>query len=90
MLATKCEAYRWIPYGKLVGLTLSKDGANLPGMVTVDMDNFNKSLDNEIERLKTQYATYDSSSKNISFSEWFTPVDRNEIETAIKTTLSLP
>lgn len=87
MIATKVETHRWVSYAKLVGFTLAKDEKSLPGMVSIDVDNFDRSLDSEVERLKNDYGTYDATTKKVTFGPWFTPVDRDEIAAAIQAAL---
>lgn len=90
MIATKVETHKWVSYADLTAFILSKDGKQLPGMVTVDSANPDKSIENEITRLQTDYGTYDAATKKVSFGPWFTPIDRDEIASAVKGAINQP
>jgi hypothetical protein len=83
LTAKKTETYDWLSYTSLVDFILYADGKQLPGHVTVDVNDLDKTLTLEVERLKTGYATYDENSKKVLFGRWFDPVDEAAIKAAI-------
>jgi hypothetical protein len=72
----------------MASFVLSEDGKNLPGDVTVDVENVEATLDADIKRLESSYAVYDAATKTTTYGEWFTPINRDEILTAIQTALA--
>ena len=88
IVATKAETHRWASYATMIGFVLSRDGVNLPGMVTVDAANVEKSLASEIQRLKTDYCTIDVVSKKSRSDPWFSPIDDDEISAAVKSAMT--
>lgn len=83
LVAKKTETYSWISYAKLVDFILVKDDVQLPGHVSINTDNIEKSFSDEMERLKTGYGTYDAVTKIVNFGPWFDPIDESEIKAAI-------
>lgn len=89
MIAEKVESFRWVGYGSTAGFVLSlDDGTRLPGLVVLDMNDFERSLDTEVARLEMSHGICDRVTKETTFGPWFSPIDRAEIKTAILNTES--
>lgn len=57
MKAVQVESHRWCTFTDLTGFTLFRDDEQLPGMITVALNDLERSLEAEIRRYSTQYHT---------------------------------
>lgn len=67
--ATASEFYRW-SHAKLVGFTLRRDGALLPGMITLDMADVERSIERGLEQYGSSYHWWDAEAKVLRSGPW--------------------
>lgn len=88
LIAEKTETYVWSSYSSLADFIFKRDGKQLPGCITIHLDDFDKSFQSELDRLRAGYGVYDAVTQKVIFGPWFDPIDEDEIKSAIQQALT--
>jgi hypothetical protein len=88
MVAVPSEFYRW-SHAKLVGFTLKSDGAQLPGMITLNLADVERSIESELKRYATDYTWAEKEGdKTVLRSGPWAVVDNDVVATALRTAVA--
>lgn len=88
LTAVKTETYVWSTYSNLIDVIFKRDDKQLPGSMTLHLDNFEKTFQSELDRLRTGYGVYDAGLDKVVFGPWFDPINEDEIKQAVQSALA--
>ena len=88
MNATIAETFPWT-YADLVGLTLHSAEGQLPGLIVVDRDNLDSSLQKELTRYQTDFrwCTKQDGETVCHIGPWAS-IDTAEVEAAVRAAIA--